>query len=527
MLFIGWSPARWAGVCTNPRSAGLATGRAYPHPQSPFAIPMNLLRSSLALAATMLVAASLHAAAARKPNVLFIAVDDMNCDLGCYGSKVVKSPNLDKLAARGVRFDKTYCQFPLCSPTRSSLMTGLRPDTTRVFDLQYHFRKGLPDVVTIPQLFMRHGYFAARVGKIYHYGNPGDIGTSGLDDPASWNEFYNPAGRDKSTLESDIINYTPQRGLGSAMSFLSDQSGRDEDHTDGKVATQAIQLLEKHKDEPFFLAVGFYKPHTPYVAPKKYFDLYPLESIQVPVVSPDYVKTVPAPALMSTRPWPNFGVTPEQAREVKRGYYAAISFVDAQIGRVVDALDRLGLADNTVIIFWSDHGYSLGTHGLWMKQSCFEDSARVPMIIAAPGMKAGAVSPRLVEFIDIYPTLADLAGLPLAGKVHGASLRPLLANPTAEWNRPAFTQVQRGTFPGHSVRTPRWRYTEWDDGKQGTELYDHDADPGEMHNLAGDTKYAAVIAEHKALVQQNWPVRVTGGTADGNDKKAKRAKAKS
>lgn len=466
-----------------------------------------------------------HGASAKKTNVLFISVDDMNNDLGCYGSPIVKSPNIDRLAARGVRFERAYCQFPLCSPSRSSIMTGLRPDQTRVFDLQYHFRTGLPDVVTLPQLFMRNGYYAARVGKIYHYGNPGDIGTSGLDDPPSWREFVNPAGTDKTTLEPDITNYTPQRGLGSAMSFLSDAKGRDEDHTDGKVATEAIRLLEQHKDEPFFLAVGFYKPHTPYVAPKKYFDLYPIEAIDVPKVSADYPKSVPGPALLSTRPWPNFGVTHEQARRTKQAYYAAISFVDAQIGRVVDALDRLGLRENTVIVFWSDHGYSLGTHGLWMKQSCFEDSARVPMIIAAPGLTAGVSSPRLVELVDVYPTLADLAGLALPTKLPGASLRPLLAQPDAAWNRPAFTQVERGGFPGRSVRTPRWRYTEWDDGKQGTELYDHAADPGEMKNLAADGQHAAVIAEHQALIKLNWPERVTGGKAEGGRKRKANAKA--
>lgn len=477
--------------------------------------------SLLALAA---VATLLHAAPAKRTNVLFIAVDDMNSDLGCYGSPVVKSPNIDKLAARGVRFDRAYCQFPLCSPSRSSIMTGLRPDQTRVFDLQYHFRSGLPDVVTIPQLFMRHGYYAARVGKIYHYGNPGDIGTSGLDDAPSWKEFINPAGRDKTTLEPEFVNFTPQRGLGSAMGYYSDAKGSDEEHTDGKVATEAIKLLEKHKDEPFFLAVGFYKPHTPYIAPKKYFDLYPLEKIDVPKLGESYSRTVPAAALFSTRPWPNFGVTHEQARQSKQAYYAAISFVDAQIGRVVDALDRLGLRENTVIIFWSDHGYSLGTHGLWMKQSCFEDSARVPMIIAAPGLKAGGVSPRMVELIDVYPTLADLAGLPLPGKLPGASLRPLLAQPEAAWDRPAFTQVERGGFPGRSVRTAQWRYTEWDEGKQGVELYDEKNDPGEMKNLASDANYAATITELKALVQKNWPVRVVGGKAEGG-RKAKKNKA--
>ncbi len=471
---------------------------------------------------TLLALATAGNAAAAKPNVLFIAVDDMNNDLGCYGSTIVKSPNIDALAKRGVRFDRAYCQFPLCSPSRSSIMTGLRPDTTRVFNLQYHFRQGLPEVVTMSQMFMRNGYYAARVGKIYHYGNPGDIGTSGLDDPASWKEFVNPAGMDKTTLEPDVTNFTPQRGLGSAMAFLSDKQGRDEDHTDGKVATEAIRLMEQHKGEPFFLAVGFYRPHTPYIAPKKYFDLYPLEKISVPEMPKGFVDTVPAAALSATKPWPNFGVTPEQARLTKQAYYAAISFVDAQVGRVVDALDRLGLRENTIIVFWSDHGYQLGEHGLWMKQSCFEESARVPFIVVAPGVKSstrGKPSPRPVELIDVYPTLADLAGLTPPANLPGASLRPLLAKADAPWNRPAFTQVERGGFPGRSVRTARWRYTEWDEGKQGTELYDHETDPKEMKNLAADPGQAAVVAELKALVKQNWPVRVAGGVAEEGAKK--------
>ena len=488
------------------------------------------MKSLLTLALALLALAAAHAAAPKKTNVLFIAVDDMNNDLGCYGNAQVKSPNIDKLAARGVKFDRAYCQFPLCSPSRSSIMTGLRPDTTRVFDLQYHFRQGLPDVVTIPQLFSKNGYYAARIGKIYHYGNPGDIGTDGLDDTASWQERFNPAGIDKTEQEPKFINFTPQRGLGSAMGHYADPTGRDEQHTDGMVATKAIELLTQHKNEPFFLAVGFYRPHTPYIAPKKYFDLYPLEKIDVPQMPAGYEKTVPAPALHSTRPWPNFGVSHENARKSKQAYYASISFVDAQIGRVVDALDRLGLKDNTVIVFWSDHGYSLGTHGLWMKQSCFEDSARVPMIIAGPGIKAGTASPRVVEFVDVYPTLADLAGLTPPKNLAGVSLRPLLANPAAAWERPAFTQVERGGFPGRSVRTAKWRYTEWgENGSEGVELYDEEKDPREMQNLAGDPKHAATIAELKALVRKNWPVRVTGGKAESSkkEKKAdKKAKAK-
>jgi iduronate 2-sulfatase len=474
----------------------------------------------LAVAILLAAAPAGRAAEPARPNVLFIAVDDMNNDLGCYGHPVVRSPNIDRLARMGVKFDRAYCQFPLCSPSRSSLMTGLRPSTTRVFNLQYHFRTGLPDVVTLPQLFKNHGYYAARVGKIYHYGNPGDIGTSGLDDPPSWHHVVNPAGRDKTVLETDIINYTPKRGLGSAMCLLSDKDGRDEEHTDGKVALEAVKLLEQHKDKPFFLAVGFYKPHTPYVAPKKYFDLYPLEKIPLPAIPPESLKDVPPPALASTQPRPYFGVTPEQARECKQAYYAAISFVDAQIGKVLEAVDRLKLWDNTVVVFWSDHGYHLGEHGLWMKQSLFEESARVPLIIIAPGSKGnGKACPRTVEFVDLYPTLADLAGLTPPKNLEGASLRPLLADPAKAWDRPAFTQVQRGGFPGYAVRTERWRYIEWDDGQRGAQLYDHDADPQELHNLVNDPKYADVVQELKGLVKKNWPQRVQGGEAPTKPRK--------
>ena len=464
--------------------------------------------------ASLLLALCLPAlsADAKKMNVLFISVDDMNNDLGCYGHPLVKSPNIDRLAAQGVRFDRAYCQFPLCSPSRSSLMTGLRPDTTRVFDLQYRFRQGLPDVVTLSQCFGNAGYYAARVGKIYHYGNPGDIGTSGLDDPLSWKEFYNPAGRDRTALEPELINYTPKRGLGASMSFLADKTGKDEDHTDGKVATQAIELLEKHKAEPFFLAVGFYKPHCPYIAPQKYFDLYPLEKITLPAIAPEFKTGALPPALASTQPWPYMGITPDQAREAKQAYYATISFVDAQIGRVLDALDRLGLRENTTIVFWSDHGYLLGEHGLWAKQSCYEESARVPMIIATPASKsAGKGCARTVELIDLYPTLADLAGIAAPKTLQGASLRPLLDDPAAAWTRPAFTQVQRGGFPGHSVRTERWRYTEWARGEKGAELYDHTNDPQELKNLALSPEHADAVAELKAHLKATHPTPVEGG----------------
>ncbi len=474
---------------------------------------MRTLISLLAVVAA-LVPADPVLAARSTPNVLFLAVDDMNNDLGCFGHPLVKSPSIDRLAERGVRFERAYCQFPLCSPSRSSLLTGLRPDSTRVFDLQYHFRQDLPDVVTLPQMFARNGYYVTRVGKMYHYGNPGDIGTNGLDDRASWMERFNPAGRDKTALEPDIMNYTPKRGLGSAMAFLADRMGTDPEHTDGKVADQTIRLLEGYKDKPFFIAAGFYKPHCPWVTPKKYFDLYPMDPIALPQITAETPGDYPELALASTRPWPYLGVTPDQARECKRAYYAAISFVDAQIGRVLDAVDRLGLRDNTIIVFWSDHGYHLGEHGLWFKQSCFEESARVPLIISMPGQKtAGQASARPVELVDLYPTLADLANLAPPDHLEGVSLRPLIDDPRAKWNRPAYTQVQRGEDPGHSVRTERWRYTEWAFGEKGQELYDHDNDPQELHNLAGDAKYADVVAQMKALLKQVHPAPVTGGKA--------------
>ncbi len=439
--------------------------------------------------------------AAGKPNVLFIAVDDLNTSLHCYGHPLVKSPNIDRLAARGVRFEKAYCAFPLCSPSRVSLLTGLRPETHRIFDLQTDFRVRLPDVVTLPQSFKRHGYFVARVGKLFHYGVPGQIGTSGLDDPRSWDQVVNPKGRDK-TEENQVTNYTPDRGLGSAMCFHA-ADGTDAEQTDGISATEAIRLLEQHKDGPFFLGVGFYRPHTPYIAPKKYFEMYPLANIKLPYNPPNDHDNTPQPAL-NIRP-DNYGLTDQQCRECTQAYFAAITFMDAQVGRLLDALDRLKLADNTIVVLWGDHGYLLGEHGQWMKQSLFEESARVPLIIAAPGMKGnGQASPRTVETIDIYPTLDDLAGATPPPNLPGVSLRPLLENPQLAWNRPAYTQVQRKDFPGRSVRTERWRYTEWDHGQRGVELYDHENDPREFKNLAKDPQHATVVAEMHRLIEKTF-----------------------
>jgi uncharacterized sulfatase len=438
----------------------------------------------------------------RRPNVLLIMADDLNDDMGTFGHKMVKTPNLDRLAGRGVRFDRAYTQFPLCSPSRVSLLTGLRPDTTKIYELQTDFRTILPDAVTLPQMFKRNGYSTARVGKIYHYGNPGQIGTSGLDDPASWDLVVNPSGIDKAE-ETKLTNLTPARGLGSSLSYYASPAP-DEEHTDGKVAAEVIALLEKNKDRPFFIGAGFYRPHCPFIAPRKYFDMYPLERITAPKWSADDVDKVPPPAWFTTPP--NWNVTEEGVRATIQAYYASISFLDANVGRLLDALDRLGLAENTVVVFISDHGYLLGERGQWMKQMLFERSARAPLIVAGAGLGAkGQASRRIVEFLDVYPTLADLAGLKPPAGLHGRSLVPLLKDPRTAWNHPAVTQVRRGNaeagfFMGYSVRTEQWRYVEWDDGKRGTELYDEAADPSELRNLAADPARASVVAELRRVL---------------------------
>jgi uncharacterized sulfatase len=441
---------------------------------------------------------------AKKKNVLFIAVDDLNTALACYGHPLVKTPNIDKLAKRGTLFTRAYCQFPLCNPSRASLMTGRRPDATRVHDNATNFRKSLADSITLAQLFRYLGFHVVRIGKIFHYGVPGQIGTSGMDDPRSWDEFFNPIGCDREE-EKRLKNYTPKIQLGAALAWHASDSP-DADHTDGKVAAEAIRQLELNKDRPFFLGVGFYRPHVPWIVPKKYFDMYPLDKIELPKDPPNVREGVP-PIAFTVNP-PNYGISAEDQKNAIRAYYASVSFMDAQVGLVLDALERLGLADDTIIVLFGDHGWLLGEHGLWQKMCLFEESARVPLIIAASGSKApGKKCDRLVELIDLYPTLADLCDLKAPKNLDGTSLRPLLDDPAKPGKKAALTQVTRGdakqgVIMGYSVRTERWRYTEWAGGTRGSELYDHDADPKERRNLAADPMHAKVVDEMKTLLRE-------------------------
>jgi iduronate 2-sulfatase len=353
----------------------------------------------------------------------------------------------------------------------------------------------------MPQAFRLDGYFAARIGKLYHYNVPKSVGTNGHDDPGSWELELNPAGVDRLIEEPEIFTLTPGR-FGGTLSWLASPRG-DLEHTDGMLAENAEWVLQRcaaRRDRPFFLAVGFYRPHTPYVAPKDpYFGWYPRDDMPVVQGVQEDQQDIPAAGLGSYKKEQD-KLTDDLRRDCIQAYYASISFMDAQVGRVVNALEDLGLAENTVIVFTSDHGYHMGEHGLWQKMSLFEESARVPMLIVAPGMsQQGTVVKTPVSQVDLFPTLAELCNVDPPANLQGQSLVPMLKDPSVTGRGWALTEVTRGNpstkngFLGYSLRTDRWRYTEWDEGKQGRELYDHHADPRELHNLADDPDHAEVI----------------------------------
>jgi uncharacterized sulfatase len=483
-------------------------------------------RLVFALAALGAVAGTAQADAPARMNVLLIVSDDLTSnDLGCYGGPHA-TPNIDALARRGVRFDRAYCQFPLCNPSRASFLTGLRPDTLRVYENATQFRQNVPGAQTLPQTFRKAGYRVARVGKLYHYGVPAQIGTDGLDDPPSWERTVNPRGRDKDD-EDKIFTLNPAaKGaarFGATLSWLA-ADGTDGEQTDGKIAAAVADLLRESADRPFFLACGFFRPHTPYVAPKKYFALHPADAIDLPQVPAGHRDSAPAPAFASSKREQE-RLTDDLRRRAIQAYRASASFMDAQAGVVLRTLDELGLADRTIVVFLSDHGYHLGEHGLWQKMSLFENSARVPLVILDPRAKGNGRGCRCpVELVDLHATLADLCGLD-APPTDGPSLRPLLDDPDRAWDRPAFTQVSRGTptttgertgrgspwFMGRSIRTERYRYTEWDDRKKGAQLYDYATDPGELRNLVDDPASRAVVEELRGRLNAMKSGRETRG----------------
>jgi len=475
------------------------------------------MKSSIGVIVTAIIALG-SASAARgadgpRPNVLFLIADDLNNLLGCYGDSRAKTPNIDRLAARGVRFDRAYCAFPLCGPSRNSFLTGLYPNSTGILANAQIFRQTIPSQQSMPQAFRVSGYFAARICKLFHYNVPKSIGTNGHDDPGSWELELNPAGVDRLEEEPQIFTLLPGQFGGTLSWYASPKS--DEHHTDALEAEDAQWVLErcaKRKDRPFLLAVGFFRPHTPYISPKKYFDLYPEKEMPVVQGVKEDQADIP-PAGLASYKREQDKLTDDLRRQALQAYYASISFIDAQVGRVVETLDRLGLAENTIIVFTSDHGYHVGEHGLWQKMSLFEESARVPLLIVAPGVAAkGAVAKDPISQVDLFPTLAELCSVKIPANLQGQSLVPMLKEPSTTGRGWALSQVVRGgglnratvtadigsegaRFFGYSLRTPRWRYTEWDEGRQGRELYDHDADPRELTNLASAASHAQTIAE--------------------------------
>jgi iduronate 2-sulfatase len=490
------------------------------------------------------VAFSAAAGDEARPNVLMIAVDDLNTRIGCYGDPVARTPNLDRLAAQGVRFDRAYCQFPLCNPSRVSLLLGRYPTTTETIDFAQPALLDR-DWVTLPQHFRNHGYEVRLLGKIFHFDKdlmsswfPGEE-VPGAEYPPDWSAGEKWVRRSQEVhaqMRADPARWEAYRTLSpppnnwvkmlrtwaNVFGPVPDAEEQDaaarakayEWTADAKYAQEAVTLLERYAatGKPFFLAVGFYKPHVPLVAPQRFFDLYRPEAMPLPddfASMPTADDAVPRCALRYNLDlFFEERVSRESAQKAMAAYYACISFMDEKLGSVLDALERLKLRDNTVIVLWGDHGWHLGEKGMWGKGTLFDVSARAPLIVVDPRKKtAGRSCLRTVEFIDIYPTLADLCGLPLPPGLEGMSLVPWLNNPDAARDKPAFTFVAREDWLGRSLRTEQWSYVEWNEGRRGVELYDLQSDPREQHNVAADPDHAAVVKELNARLQTLTPRR--------------------
>ncbi|MEI8291189.1 MAG: sulfatase [Verrucomicrobiota bacterium] len=502
----------------------------------------HFLLAGLTLAAIPLPAVAADSAP-KKPNVLFIAVDDLRPELGCYGKDYIKSPNIDGLAKSGMVFNRAYCQQAVCSPSRTAVMTGTRPDTSKVWDLVTHFREALPEVVTLGQHFKQNGYFVQGMGKIYH---------GGYDDAPTWSvPWQNPkavpyALPENLALSEEKIAGEPDGNPITATDKKAKKKGKkstgggnestskantrgpvyecadvpDDTYTDGKVAELAVKTLQdiSKKPEPFFLAVGFIKPHLPWVSPKKYWELYDPAKIELapnPFLakdSPEYAVNPNDGEIRAYKGVPAEGpMPPELARKLKQAYFAGVSYSDAQIGKVLAELDRLNLRSNTIVILWGDHGWKLGEHAAWGKHSNVENDVNAPLILSAPGMKrVGAHTDALVEFVDIYPTLCELAGLPLPGHLEGTSFKPLLDDAKRPWKSAAFSQYPRKkNLMGYTMRTDRYRLTVWVDRNDhtkvdATELYDHQTDPQENVNIAKVPANASLLRTLMAQWEKGW-----------------------
>jgi arylsulfatase A-like enzyme len=475
-----------------------------------------------------------------KPNVLFLISDDLKPLLGCYGTPWIQSPNIDRLAARGTVFKANYCQVAFCAPTRFSLLTGLRPDTTGVYanpdSPQDVLRTRLPAVVTLPQLFKNHGYLTHPLHKVFD-GRTVDQG----HDAASWTVPYGPwemapGGKPapggyqnpatKARLAEALAQGKPAAGPATEACDVPDNAY----HDGGVAQTAAKRIREFAKSKaPFFLAVGFVKPHLAFIAPKKYWDLYdrsalPLPAFQeLPASSPhNHAFYSNSGELRERDGVPRKGPIPEAVqRELIHGYAACVSYIDAQVGLLLKTLDETGIAENTIVCLWGDHGFHLGEHGHWGKVTNYEDAARAPLIISAPGFPGGVRSLALTELLDVYPTLCELAGLPIPSHVEGKTLVPLMRGEDRLLHEAALTQMSHGKGKngtmGWSLRTPRYRYIEWRSADlsadlpvfgnraQATELYDYQSDPLERQNLAGVAAHAATLKEQQALFDRLLP----------------------
>ncbi|GLR19989.1 sulfatase [Portibacter lacus] len=433
----------------------------------------------------------------KKPNVLFIISDDLTATaVSSYENKVCQTPNIDKLASEGVRYTKAYTQYPVCGPSRASFLSGYYPNATKTFGYVSGRENIGPDRKTWPQLFKDNGYYTARVSKIYHMGVPIDIekGSNGKDDEASWTERFNSQGPEWTAEgEAELVQGNPdgtiERKGGNVMTIVK-ADGDDLVHSDGKTAKKAIELIKEHKDEPFFLAVGFVRPHVPFVAPKPYFKPYPYDGMVLPKKVEGDWDDIPKKGINYVTSV-NGKMSIDQQKKAVAAYYASVAYMDAQVGKVLDALKAEGLDDNTIVVFTSDHGFHLGEHDFWMKVSLHEESVRVPLIIKVPGKKP-QVCHSFVELLDLYPTISELAGLESSTHLQGKSLVKTLDKPKHKVRDAAFSVTQGGNT--YLLRTKKWAYIQYnEDGSEGMELFNMKKDPKQYTNLAYDPKCAKVV----------------------------------